>query len=87
MVKVREVKHSDDDVSSGSDSQGEEGEFDNEEDMLIGGSEAEDMMMDDDESGESDLEGINPASFFEDECEEGEVDMDDYGEEGEMEMM
>jgi hypothetical protein len=38
-----------------------------------------------DESGEmDDIEVINP---FEDECEEGEVDMDDYGEEGEMEVM
>jgi hypothetical protein len=41
--------------------------------------------MMDAESGEmDDIEVINP---FEDECEEGEVDMDDYGEEGEMEVM
>lgn len=42
----------------------------------------EEMM--DDESGEVDFDALNP---FEDECEEGEVDMDDFGEEGEMEFM
>lgn len=36
----------------------------------------------DDESGEVDV-----GDFFEDECEEGEIEMDDYGEEGEMEFM
>lgn len=97
MVKVKEVKHSDEEISSSnSNDQGsEEGE-----EMIIGESqEDEEMDMDemlddesgememDDESGEFDMRDTGPMGLFDEECEEGEVDMDDYGEEGELEFM
>ena len=69
MVKVKEVKHSDEDVSSESEQVSKLEDEDLEEDMYG------------DESGE-DMEFISP---WEDMAEEGEVEMDDYGEEGEEE--
>ena len=94
MVKIKEVKHSDEEFSSsdGSAQGSEEGE-----EMIIGESqEDEEMDMDqmlDGESGEFEMDeesgeyDMNPMGMFEDECEEGEVDMDDYGKESELEIM
>ena len=97
MVKVKEVKHSDEEISSSdSNDQGsEEGE-----EMIIGESQEDeeigmDEMLDDesgemdmdDESGEFDMGHAGPMGFFDEEAEEGEADMDDYGEEGELEFM
>jgi hypothetical protein len=72
MVKVREVKHSDSDVSDGDDQPQQEGS----------GS-SYDSQMDDESMEDELLERLNP---FEDMAEEGEAEMDDYdGEDGESE--
>jgi len=78
MVKVREVKHSDEEVSEASDSQEqlEKGSGSSYDDELgYGSEEGEEEMMN----------GMNP---FEDLAEEGEMDMleDLYGEEGEADL-
>jgi hypothetical protein len=84
MVKVREVKHSDEEVSSsgGEEDQRKQGELETDEegeledmDMLMGGEDSSDLEYD--EEGESDTIGKDGLAFFDDHAEEGEEEISD----------
>lgn len=84
MVKVREVKHSDEEISSRSSDGGEEGEFESGEDNLMemmGSEGGEDEMYDDEEDGELEMMELAPGES------ESETNSNDMEEEMVAELM